>query len=187
MNSFLGLRYITHINIMILVASAVIPVLIAQLTTRGSKKITRQDILRNGVTVLILGLVGIMLYNYLGRFMSFRSYPEYFALTFLIILVIPGTIFLFVYKDAKTRKMPSLLWALIATFVPGFIGLIIYLVVRQAPSVKCLNCGKSIGKDYKVCPHCLASTSLRCPKCSNQVSDEWKVCPYCQEQLNQMF
>lgn len=35
----------------------------------------------------------------------------------------------YVYRDAKSRSMSAGLWTLIAIFTPGFIGLIIYLVV----------------------------------------------------------
>lgn len=45
---------------------------------------------------------------------------------------IPIIIAIFVYKDASKRQDCSpILWALVAAFVPSFIGLVIYLLVRN--------------------------------------------------------
>lgn len=50
----------------------------------------------------------------------------------LFSLGIPIIIAVFVYKDAAKRQDCSpILWALVAAFVPSFIGLVIYLLIRN--------------------------------------------------------
>jgi len=49
----------------------------------------------------------------------------------ILILIIAVLIAVWVYKDAESRGMSGILWLLIVIFVPYFIGLIIYLVVRK--------------------------------------------------------
>jgi hypothetical protein len=53
------------------------------------------------------------------------------CLIMLIPIIITIFIAIWVYKDAESRGMSGILWALVAIFVPYFIGLIIYLVVRK--------------------------------------------------------
>lgn len=62
----------------------------------------------------------------------------------------------FVYQDAVKRNMNAVLWTLIAVFVPGFIGLIIYLIVRTdyRKNLNCSFCGYPIQENYVRCPQC---------------------------------
>lgn len=65
----------------------------------------------------------------------------FFLLFALIALVIPVTVGVLVYRDADKRTdCNPWLWALIAALAPSFVGLIIYLIIRndyplKAPSV----------------------------------------------------
>lgn len=55
-----------------------------------------------------------------------------FLLVALIALVIPLTIGVLVYRDADKRvDCNPWLWALIAALAPSFVGLIIYLIIRN--------------------------------------------------------
>lgn len=49
----------------------------------------------------------------------------------LICCVVIGV---FVYRDASKRRMNKVLWALVAALTPAFVGLIIYLIVRESGS-----------------------------------------------------
>jgi len=100
--------------------------------------------------------------------------------TSLLWIGIVGSI---VYKDAKKRGMDPWLWATIAVFVPFFIGIIVYLVVRSDGIVTCENCGRPLRSDYRVCPYCGHSRARQCPQCGRPVSPEWKICPYCEARL----
>lgn len=88
----------------------------------------------------------------------------------LIALFIGGVLLcIWVYRDAQKRGMNGALW-LIIVLIGNFIGLIIYLVVREpktkieagpypssAPSPTaryCKYCGNPLSPDAKFCPKC---------------------------------
>ena len=55
-----------------------------------------------------------------------------FFMAALIALVIPLTVGVLVYRDADKRvDCNPVLWALIAALAPSFVGLIIYLIIRN--------------------------------------------------------
>jgi len=61
-----------------------------------------------------------------------------------------------VYKDANKRDKSGILWSIIVILF-GFIGLIIWLLVRGEVPIsgrKCSNCGRPLTMDVKVCPYC---------------------------------
>jgi len=57
------------------------------------------------------------------------------ALLLLIFLVIPYSILIFlaiwVYRDAKRKKINAATWVLIVWIIPFFIGFILYLSIRN--------------------------------------------------------
>ena len=53
--------------------------------------------------------------------------------------------------------MDPYLWMATAAYVPNFVGLIAYLVMRKQFSMgilKCTNCSMEIKRDWKYCPNC---------------------------------
>ena len=88
-----------------------------------------------------------------------------------------------VYRDAAKRGLDPWLWATVAVFVPNLIGVIIYLIVRQSAKNTCLNCGKRIEKDFKICPYCGQKQEMVCENCNKAVAHDWSVCPYCAHPL----
>lgn len=104
----------------------------------------------------------------------------FFILVFMLALLIPILIGTFVYRDAKKRNMDALLWMIIALFAPGFVGLIIYLVMRSRQSdLQCPACAQPVQETYAVCPHCGASLQEHCIQCGNSLQAGWRVCPAC--------
>ena len=102
----------------------------------------------------------------------------------IISLLIPVCIGAYVYRDAKERGMTPVLWAMVAVLLPGFTGLIIYLIARTRYSVlRCARCGAVVDESYAVCLQCGISLQAGCPSCGRTVSPEWKVCAYCGETL----
>lgn len=99
--------------------------------------------------------------------------------------VLPVAIGMYVYDDAKRRKMNGVLWTLLSVFAPGFIGLIIYLIVRADHSVlNCPKCGKNISENFSVCPECgFSLKNRRCPTCGRIVERDWNVCPTCANEI----
>lgn len=99
---------------------------------------------------------------------------------FVIAMVIPVLIGVYVYRDASDRGMNAVLWTLVAVLAPSLIGFIIYLLVRSNYSnLKCRVCGTRVRENYVVCPGCGTKLKPCCPNCSAPVEPGWKVCPRC--------
>ena len=98
----------------------------------------------------------------------------------LLATAVPVIIGLFVYRDAKARGMDPLLWTLLAIFAPGFIGLLIYLIMRR-DHVKliCPDCGSEVQQSFVSCPACGHKLAASCVKCGAALNPEWKLCPQC--------
>lgn len=135
------------------------------------------------ITAVILGLLCFLAVQIAQIISEDPEFPLLFIfvyiLIFLIIFAIYGSIAIFVYKDAPKRGMNRWMWMTIATFVPNFIGIIIYFIVRSNSASRCPHCGKGIRTDFDVCPYCSCQLNLHCRQCGKQVQADWKVCPYC--------
>lgn len=102
----------------------------------------------------------------------------------IALIAIPILIGIYVYRDAKRRAMNAALWTLIALLAPGFIGLIIYLIVRSEVSdFNCPQCGRQILESFSVCPYCGAMLTEKCRKCSFPLESGWVNCPQCGEAI----
>ncbi|WP_353095959.1 zinc ribbon domain-containing protein [Tissierella praeacuta] len=80
-----------------------------------------------------------------------------FLLALIVVAIMILVICRYVYKDAKSRGMDPYLWMATAAYVPNFVGLIVYLVMRKQLSMeilKCANCNIEVKKDWKYCPNC---------------------------------
>ena len=89
-----------------------------------------------------------------------------------LLFAIPILIGVYVYKDAVQRGMNGALWALVVILTPGFIGLIIYLLVRNGYSrLQCPNCGTKVTEEYTLCPKCGTTLKAYCPSCRFPVED----------------
>lgn len=98
----------------------------------------------------------------------------------ILLLIIPVSIGVYVWRDAKRRRMNAVLWTIIAVFAPTLIGFIVYLLVRSSYSdLACPSCGTPVTKEYAVCPKCGAKLRMSCPQCAFPVEPDWKVCPHC--------
>ena len=98
----------------------------------------------------------------------------------ILLLIIPVSIGIYVWRDAKRRRMNAVLWTIIAVFAPTLIGFIVYLLVRSSYSdLECPSCGTPVTKEYAVCPKCGAKLRMSCPQCAFPVEPDWKVCPHC--------
>ena len=108
-----------------------------------------------------------------------------FPILLLIIclcLVIPVVMGIYVYRDAAGRGMNAALWTLVCLLAPGFIGLIIYLIVRSEHNdLRCSACSRPVKASFAVCPYCGASLKEHCPNCGFAIQPEWVNCPDCGE------
>lgn len=105
----------------------------------------------------------------------------FFAITIGVMIAI-GRI---VYKDAVAHNMNGWLWTVVAIFIPNFIGVIVYLVVRSnaEKEFNCSKCKAKVQADYNICPQCKSQFGKLCPSCKHAVNNEMAFCPYCGESM----
>lgn len=145
-------------------------------------------ILANIIPVFFMSL-GLPNGVHFSRFPGMFHFAPLFPLLLLLILWI--IVVIWVYRDAERRGMNGVLWALLI-FVGNFVGLIIYLIVRNEefrgrvaaePTQNCPGCGKVVVQSYAFCPHCGTKLKAVCPNCDKSVSSDWNVCPHCGQKL----
>jgi RNA polymerase subunit RPABC4/transcription elongation factor Spt4 len=93
----------------------------------------------------------------------------------------------YVYRDAKRRGMHPALWTLLVLILSGgyfFIGLIIYLLVREPLPYTCPQCASKVNARFNFCPNCKYNLHPACPQCQREVADDDKFCPYCATELH---
>jgi len=104
------------------------------------------------------------------------------ALVFSCLLFVLG----YVYRDAKRRGMNPALWTLLVLLMAGpytFIGLIIYLLIRDPLPYNCPQCSSTVSARYNFCPRCKCNLRPACPQCQREVSDSDRFCPFCATEL----
>ena len=82
--------------------------------------------------------------------------------------------------------MPAL-WTLLVLILSGstfFIGLIIYLLVREPLPYTCPQCAATVNARFNFCPNCKYNLHPACPACQREVTDDDKFCPYCATELH---
>jgi RNA polymerase subunit RPABC4/transcription elongation factor Spt4 len=125
---------------------------------------------------------------------SFRSQPV-FSCVALGAAITAAAVFVsiwlfmlgYVYCDAKRRDMHPGLWTLLVLILSPaylFIGLIIYLLVREPLPFPCPRCATTVSARFNFCPNCKYYLHPACPQCQREVSDDDKFCPYCATELH---
>jgi MFS family permease len=99
-------------------------------------------------------------------------------------LVLASMIFLigYVNRDAKRRGMNAGLWTILAIILLpawGFIGFVIYFLMREPLPYNCPQCGATVGARFNFCPNCKCNLHPSCPQCKREVVETDKFCPYC--------
>ncbi len=125
------------------------------------------DSLRNDPLSSCAGLLGVILVCSIG---------------FSCLLLTLG----YVYRDAKRRGMNGALWTLLVLILAPmylFIGLVIYLLVRDPLPYTCPQCTATVSAKFNFCPSCKYNLHPACPQCQQEVSDTDKFCPYCATEL----
>lgn len=110
--------------------------------------------------------------------MSYISTTWIFIL-FAAIAAIVLIVGLYVYRDAKARGMKAGIWTMIAVLMPCFIGLIMYVLMRDdEKNLRCISCGYPVKPDWKVCPVCETPLPKSTPMTSATLEKDkgiWKV------------
>lgn len=91
----------------------------------------------------------------------------------------------YVNADAKRRGMRYVMWTLLAIFVPNTLGIILYFILRDPLTTRCLKCGAQGRANFTFCPQCGAELATTCPSCKRPTEPGWKSCPYCRAALGQ--
>ena len=97
-------------------------------------------------------------------------------------------IFLIAYvnRDASRRGMSPALWTiLVIILLPawGFIGFVIYFLMREPLPYPCPQCGNTVGARFNFCPNCKCNLQPSCPQCKREVAETDKFCPFCGNDL----
>jgi hypothetical protein len=136
--------------------------------------------------ILFLGLAGLRLFGW-----PFWHYNHFFPFTLSFLSLLWIVLAVWVYRDAESRGMSGVLWALLV-FIGNLVGILIYLIVRSERkpvsaegkmSLTCPACGQTSASNYKFCPHCGKSFQSTCPACGKPAESSWKACPYCGQKL----
>jgi hypothetical protein len=85
----------------------------------------------------------------------------------------------YVYGDARRRGMHSVLWTLLAIFIPNAIGIILYFILRDPVPVPCPVCGTPAKKGHAYCAGCGAAVRSACPQCHQPVEPGARNCTRC--------
>ena len=128
------------------------------------------------------------------------SLPVQIALAVVAIIVIMLYLLsiVWVFRDARERDAPAIMWAIIAIIPVA--GLVAYCLLRPNLAVldrdeqdmqldllqrqldeymDCPHCGYPAQKDFVVCPRCHHQLRNRCTRCGRTLEPEWTMCPYC--------
>src|SRR5260370_20591677 len=92
----------------------------------------------------------------------------------------------YVNRDASRRGMNAALSTiLVIILLPawGFIGFVIYFLMREPLPYSCPACGNTVGARFNFCPNCKFNLHPSCPQCKREVAETYKFCPYCANDL----
>jgi hypothetical protein len=108
------------------------------------------------------------------------SLPMHWIFLYTMISALASYILLvgYVSRDVKRRGMPAL-WMLIVAVVPGFIGGVVYFLLRQPIMVRCPNCTTELTAGVHFCPQCRFQLAPVCGQCFRGVQITDAYCPQC--------
>ncbi len=100
-----------------------------------------------------------------------------------LIGVVPLTIYIllvgYVCSDARRRGMNHVIWTLLAVFIPGAVGIILYFLLRDPLPVPCPSCGRLAMRGHAFCCDCGAAVRTACTECRQPVEPGWRNCARC--------
>jgi hypothetical protein len=112
--------------------------------------------------------------------LALRGHPEALLFSIIGVIFVPYILFIgYIAGDSKRRGMRSVLWTLLAVFVPNMIGIILYFIMRDPLQRSCLKCGAATSSAFPFCPSCGATVAPACPSCRTAVEPAWSHCAHC--------
>jgi len=97
----------------------------------------------------------------------------------LLLLIAPPV---WVYLDARRKRLPAGLWGLFA-LITSVIGMLVYTLVTRESGLVCPECGERVSSRFVVCPYCQTELKGTCPTCGQTVGLNWNYCPSCSTEL----
>ncbi len=91
----------------------------------------------------------------------------------------------YISRDARRRNMSAKLWILLAIVIPGFIGAVVYFLLRQPLLSRCPNCTTEIAEGFHFCPQCQFQLAPVCGQCFRSVQITDVYCIQCGHDLAQ--
>lgn len=98
----------------------------------------------------------------------------------LLLLIITPPVW--VYLDARSKRLPAVLWGMFA-LITSFLGALIYSLVTREAGPLCPECGERISARFVVCPYCQTELKGTCPTCGQTIGSNWHYCPSCSTEL----
>jgi len=89
----------------------------------------------------------------------------------------------YISRDVKRRNMSAGLWMLIVLVIPGFIGAIVYFMLRQPMLTRCPSCSTEIESSFHFCPECQFQMAPVCGQCYRGVQITDVYCVNCGHDL----
>ena len=89
----------------------------------------------------------------------------------------------YVNADSRRRGMRSVMWTLLAIFIPNALGIILYFVLREPLMTSCPQCATPVKHGFAFCPACGAAVGNACPQCKRPVEPGWSHCAACGTRL----
>jgi hypothetical protein len=89
----------------------------------------------------------------------------------------------YVSMDAPRRAMSSRFWMVICFVMPGGIGAVLYLLLRQPEVSRCPDCSTHVQSDFHFCPQCNYTLSANCGNCFRTVRATDQFCTRCGHEL----
>lgn len=103
----------------------------------------------------------------------------YFNLSWGILVALYFLLVGYVSKDAPRRGMSTRFWMLVCVVLPGGIGAVLYVLLRQPLLTTCPACGSMAQSDYHFCPQCAYQLMASCGKCYRSVRTTDQYCTRC--------
>lgn len=158
----------------------------------------KKQILRN----LVIGYLVVLLVLWAGLYQCYANHALMFVSPsdrlpgVLALMMLAGGIGLFILfmvigigfyvnGDSRLRGMNPALWTVIAVFIPYFVGLIAYLILRKPLPASCPACKRSVMETASFCPHCGLAMKRKCPACQSSFTEDYKFCPSCGAAIEQ--
>ena len=138
------------------------------------------------VLVILWGILVYLFYHGIGPFaVSSEGRVPLLGITLFVtsfvclIIMVPIAIGRFVYVDAHKRGMNRILWTLVAIFVPYFVGLVVYLVIRTPLQGHCSSCNAVVNQNTLFCPQCGEASKRQCATCKAVLETNDRFCSHC--------